>query len=180
MGQLNNLQNMAFSSNKYQIIITILFILQIICCEFFKISLPYLTKQPYIYDYITKESIKLTYEYCSNYNLSNSDVLSIIDKSKFKNSILEDFELYCSKWKTELILFLSNIGMMVGGVFAYKLIDILGRKKNYIIITPFYIVIVISFFFYKREKFIMVIFNIYIFSWIFFLYFSNYYYYLHM
>ena len=52
IGQLNNLQNMAFSSNKYQIIITILFVLQIICCEFFKISLPYLISQPYIYDYL--------------------------------------------------------------------------------------------------------------------------------
>ena len=152
IGQLNNLQNLAFSSNKYQIIITILFVFQIICCEFFKISLPYLTTQPYIYDYITKDSIKLTYEYCSNYNLSNNDILSIIDKSRFKNNILEDFELYCSKWKTESILFLSNIGMMVGGIFAYKLIDILGRKKNYIIITPFYIVIVISFFFIKGKN----------------------------
>ena len=152
IGQLNNLQNMAFSSNKYQIIITILFVLQIICCEFFKISLPYLISQPYIYDYLTKESIKLTYEYCSNHNITNSDILSIIDKSRFKNNILKDFELYCSKWKTELILLFSNIGMMFGGIFAYRLIDILGRKKNYIIITPFYIAIVISFFFIKGKN----------------------------
>ena len=42
--------------------------------------------------------------------------------------------------------------MMFGGIFAYRLIDILGRKKNYIIITPFYIAIVISFFFIKGKN----------------------------
>ena len=121
--------------NSYQFLVTFIFLIQLICVEFFNQGLSYLEKVPFVFINGSERSILINYEICMNESLTY-----IIDSKNGINSIAIDFNIFCNKEKIFFLGFSIYIGMILGSRISYIFIDSIGRKRILIIIVPINII----------------------------------------
>ena len=124
--------------SNYQFQVTFIFLLQLTCAEFFNQCLPFLERAPYVYTKNHKESVLINYDICDQNQYQ-------IDKKKLPNSIVMEFEIYCSGEKVFFLGFMVYLGMIIGSCSSYLFIDKLGRKKTLVIFIPIHIFFLCSF-----------------------------------
>lgn len=123
--------------NNYQFQVTIIFLIQLTCAEFFNQCLPFLERAPYVYINNFKESVLINYDICQkDYK---------IDQKKLPNSIVVDFEIYCHEKSVIFIGVMIYLGMIIGACSSYLFIDKLGRKKTLVIFIPIHIFFLCTF-----------------------------------
>lgn len=140
--KLEEVVGKAVHSNKYQSIISILFLFQFACSQFFTQALPYLEARPFAFVNGKPESEQLTNEICKN-----ADFIYIIDKTKVVSSIIIDFGIYCDEFRISLISLFFYGGAILGSCFSYLFADKIGRRKTLLIFTPLHSIILIIFIF---------------------------------
>ena len=136
--KLDQLLAKAGQLNNYQFQVTILFLIQLTCAEFFNQCLPFLERAPYVFVKHSKESVLINFEICRNQSY-------ILDKNKLPNSIVMDFEIYCVERKIFLLGLMVYLGMIIGSCYAYLFVDKIGRKKTLVIFVPIHIFFLCTF-----------------------------------
>ena len=146
----------AGQAHYYQYVITILFTIEFCCTHFLNYCIPYLEKFPKVVMNGSKEEILFYYELCKN-NTNYS-----IKQNEKPNSIVNEFQIYCSKTKIYFLGLCYNIGKVFGSCLSYIFIDGIGRKKTFIIFMPIGILQMCAFKFMKASSSFKWIYGIYI------------------
>ena len=126
--------------NYYQFQVTILFLIQLTCAEFFNQCLPFLEKSPYVFVNNSKESVLITHKICKNnkYNYK-------LDEKRLTKSIVLDYEIYCNELKIFSLGLMIYLGMILGACSSYLFADKIGRKKTLVIFIPIHIFFLCTF-----------------------------------
>lgn len=138
-------------TNKYQFIITLLFLFLFSFSEFFRVSVPFIEAFPFILH--NGKSIKLNYTLCDDIGPSNLK----FDSNKFISSLVMDFEIYCDKSKVTLIAVFLYSGMLLGGLFSFLFADRYGRRNTLLTMIPCYIAFSLAFYFLKMNYWISMV-----------------------
>ena len=126
--------------NTYQFQVTILFLIQLTCSEFFNQCLPFLERTPYVFVNDSKESVLINYKICKNKNN-----IYILDENKIPNSIVMDFDIYCKESRIVFLGLMIYLGMIIGSCSSFLFADKIGRKKTLIIFVPIQIIFLCTF-----------------------------------
>ena len=145
----------AGQAHYYQYIITILFTIEFCCTHFLNYCIPYLEQFPKIKMNGSREEILFNYELCNN----NTNY-TIIKRQK-QYSIVDEFEIYCSKTKIYFLGVCYCIGKVIGACISFLFIDGIGRKTTFLIFMPIGILLMGAFKFMKAS---------YSFNWIYGIY----------
>ena len=125
--------------NYYQFQVTILFLIQLTCAEFFNQCLPFLERSPYVFINNSTESVLIDYKICKN------NTIDRIDESKSPKSMVVDFDIYCEEKKIIGLGCSIYLGMIIGACSTYLFADKIGRKKTLIIFVPIHILFLCTF-----------------------------------
>ena len=136
--KLDQLLSKAGQINNYQFQVTILFLIQLTCAEFFNQCLPFLERAPYVFINESKESELINFDICRNESYT-------LDENKLPNSIVIDFEIYCVEHKIFILGLMVYLGMIIGSCYAYLFVDKIGRKKTLVIFVPIHIFFLCTF-----------------------------------
>ena len=122
----------------YQFKVTLLFLIQLTCAEFFNQCLPLLERSPFVYIKDSKESVTINYTICNSTNY-------VVDTTRLPNSIVMDYEIYCQESKISCLGLILHLGMIIGACSSYLFADKLGRKKTLVIFCPMHIFFLCTF-----------------------------------
>ena len=128
----------------YQYIITILLTFEFCCSHFLNYCLPYLERIPEINapDPVVRDN--MLSEFCKGGNHT-------LIKEEKRTSIVNEFEIYCSKTKTYFLGLCYYFGKIIGSCISYLFIDVIGRKKTFFIFIPISIILMCTFEFMKAS-----------------------------
>ena len=131
--------------NKYQIIITILFTLQLACSQFFHNNFSYLTSRPFIL--INNTVVRIEPHICDEYfnDISSENSIILRENQIPTTSIILDFKLYCDSLKTYFINISYYLGIIIGSFISYNFYDKVGTKLTIRIFIPSQIIFLFSF-----------------------------------
>ena len=126
--------------NNYQFQVTIMFLIQLTCAEFFNQCLQFLERAPYVFIDNSKESVLINYKICKS-----DSIIYILDENKLPNSIVMDFNIYCKESKIIFLGLMVYLGMIIGACSSYLFADKIGRKRTLIIFVPIHIILLCTF-----------------------------------
>ena len=130
--KLDQVLKKAGLSNRYQIILVLLFIFQFTFCEYLNVAVPYLDDLPFVFFPNKLESELLEFKDCQNNKSNKYD----IDYSKTFISFVIKLNIFCDKNKVNFIEIGYLISNIFGAFFTFFFADLLGRKKTLIILIP--------------------------------------------
>ena len=137
--------------------ITGLFTLEFCCTHFLNYLIPYFERVPEVIIGDLKERQSFNIDLCDNitdYTLSRMSEIHI--------SIVYEFDIMCNKTKIYFIGISYNIGKFFGAIFAYLIIDRIGRKIPLLIFIPLSIVLMAVLKFMKASNSLNWIYGIYV------------------
>ena len=135
--KLDHVLEKAGLSNRYQIILVLLFIFQFTFCEYLNVAVPYLDDLPFVFFKDKLESELLEFKDCQNNKNNTFD----IDYSKTFISFVITLDIFCDKTKVNSIEKVYLISNIFGAFFTFLFADLLGRKKTLIILIPINIIL---------------------------------------
>ena len=147
----------AGQTHYYQYIITILFTIEFCCTHFLNYCIPYLERFPEVRINDPNEKEISFYDLCNN----NSTKYTILNVGKL-TSIVEEFNIYCSKKKIYFLGLSYFVGKIIGSCLSYLFIDGIGRKPTFFIFMPISIILMGAFKFMKASYSYNWIYGIYI------------------
>lgn len=134
----------AGNNNKYQIMMLLTIYFLYGSTEFIAIVLPFLQLKQYAS--WTWASDKSKHEGIIDWELCKSGNFTIIP-SLTQNSIVNDFNISCDKFKTVLTALMLYIGVFIGSVTNPIFSEKLGRRMTVIVFSTLYIFMCVSFYF---------------------------------
>ena len=108
--KLDQVLKKAGLSNRYQIILVLLFIFQFTFCEYLNVAVPYLDDLPFVFFPNKLESELLEFKDCQNNKSNKYD----IDYSKTFISFVIKLNIFCDKNKVNFI----EIGYLISNIFG--------------------------------------------------------------
>ena len=136
----------AGQTHYYQYTITILFTIEFCCTHFLNYCIPYLERFPEIRMKDPKEKEFSLFDLCNN-----GTKFSVLKVGKL-TSIVEEFDIYCSKTKIYFLGLSYFIGKIIGSCISYLFIDGLGRRITIYIFIPISILLMGAFKFMKASS----------------------------
>lgn len=155
--KLENLFIKAGHSHRYQIIITILFMIEFCCTHLMNYFIPYFERVPEIKLNGSDEIIEFNIDLCGNLN----DFRFVGNKNK-QTSIVEEFDIICNKKKIYFLGISYYVGKFFGSCLSYLFIDRIGRKIPLLIFMPISILLMAAFKFMKASNSYDWIYGIYV------------------
>ena len=146
----------AGQTHYYQYIITILFTIEFCCTHFLNYCIPYLERFPEVHINDSNEKEISFSDLCNN-----STKYTILQEGKL-TSIVEEFDIYCSKKKIYFVGLCYFVGKIIGSCISYLFIDGIGRKPTFFIFMPISIVLMGAFKFMKASYSYNWIYGIYV------------------
>ena len=146
----------AGQTHYYQYIITILFTIEFCCTHFLNYCIPYLERFPEVRINDSNEKEISFSDLCNN-----STKYTILNPVKL-TSIVEEFNIYCSKKKIYFVGLCYFVGKIIGSCISYLFIDGIGRKPTFFIFMPISILLMGAFSFMKASYSYNWIYGIYV------------------
>ena len=136
----------AGQTHYYQYTITILFTIEFCCTHFLNYCIPHLERFPEIRMNDPKENEFSLIDLCNN-----STKFSVLKVGKL-SSIVEEFDIYCSKAKIYFLGLSYFVGKIIGSCISYLFIDGLGRRITIYIFIPISTLLMGAFKFMKASS----------------------------
>ena len=130
----------------YQYTLTILFTLEFCCTHFLNYCIPYLERFPEIDMKDPNKKEFSIFDICND----NTSQFSIVKEGKL-TSIIEEFDIYCSKKKIYFLGLSYYVGKIIGSCISYLFIDGIGRRFTLFIFMPISILLMGAFKFMKAS-----------------------------